>query len=357
MIATASLYERASVLPGRSLTRSKKVFQRFASHAQGAIVTDTEGREYIDTLCGLGAISLGYQPTPPGGVYSFPHACEVEAAEAVLRDVAPWASWFRATKTGSEATHAAYRIAKAATGRTRVERMRGSYHGWHEWCSVVDGAIPPQATMGIVLEEWSDVAAIVVEPPRFAPMSDVWLRTVRLLCDRLGALLIFDSMIWGGRHALGGASEFYGVHADLECFGKGLGNGAAIAFVVGTDRTREHGEIPSGTFSGETSGLQALVNTLAVYQSQPVIDTLWARGRQLQFGLSRVIPDSLGVCEGYPVCQRVRFFNESHSQQFSDAMLERGVIWHPNVALPMYAHTVEQIDQVITAADESARTL
>lgn len=355
-----TLAERAlKVIPGGSLTRSKKVFGRFAAWADGAIVTDVEGRRYIDTMSALGAISLGYRPAPTaGGVYSFPHQLEPVAAEAALQHVAPWASWVRFTKTGSEATHAAYRIAKAATRRNTVMRLTGSYHGWHEWCSECDGTLTPaNAHIGIVASECADVAAIVVEPPRFTDMSIRRVRQLRWVCDEIGALLIFDSMIWGGRYALGGASEYYGVTPDLECFGKAFGNGQAISFVVGTDRTRDHGEIPSGTFSGETSGLAALVETLKVYTTEPVIDTLWARGRQLQDGLRALIPESLATCLGGPVCQRVTFTNPAHGQQFSDAMLERGVIWHPLVAMPMYAHTVSQIDQVLEAAKASLAVL
>lgn len=360
-----ALVARATkVIPGGSLTRSKKVFRRYAAWADGAIVVDTEGRSYVDTMCGLGAISLGYRPPPTeGGVYSFPHKLEIDAAEAVLEHVAPWADWFRATKTGSESMHLCYRIAKAATGRNTVLRLKGSYHGWHEWCSLEDGTIGYRDETAVPT---ADLAAIVVEPPRFFKASSgftntvhdrAWWHSLRSACDAAGALLIFDSMIWGGRHALGGASEYYGVTPDLEAFGKAFGSGQAISFVIGKDATKEHGELASGTYSGETSGLSALVSTLKTYTSEPVIETLWARGRQLQDGLKQVIPPDLGACEGFPVCQRVRFFNEAHGQQFSDAMLERGVIWHPLVAMPMYAHTEAQIDQVILAAANSVKAL
>jgi glutamate-1-semialdehyde 2,1-aminomutase len=232
----------------------------------------------------------------------------------------------------------------------------GSYHGWHEWCSVTDGDLPINLRDSFG-RNWNDVAAVVIEPPRFAPLNAVWLQLVRVLCDTVGALLIFDSMIWGGRFSLGGASQYYGVTPDLEAFGKAYGNGQAVSFVVGKEATRQHGEIASGTYSGETSGLAALLSTLKTYTSELVIKTLWARGRQLQDGLREVIPAHLGACEGEPVCQRVRFFNEAHGQQFSDAMLERGIIWHPLVAMPMYAHTEQQINQVIGAAAHCVKEL
>ncbi len=352
-----SLYDRASIIPGRSLTRSKKGFGKFASYGRGAILYDTEGEPYIDMLCGLGAISLGYQhaTTVPVGVFSFPHQLEVEAAEAVLKHVAPWASWVRFTKTGSEATHAAYRIAKAATGRDYVVRFAGSYHGWHEWCSDEGGTIPDGTY--ITEQHIEGAAAVFVEPARFRPSEPKFLGYLRELCDDAGALLIFDSMIYGGRFAIGGASEYLGVKCDLECFGKAYGNGAAVSFVVGTERTYEYGEIASGTFSGEISGLQALIDTLKVYTSEPVIATMWARGEQLQEGLREVIPAALGTPKGFPVCQTIEWAKPEYGPRFSAEMLARGVIWHPLPVLTMYAHTEQHIDLVIQAAKESAEAV
>lgn len=349
-----TLAERASIIPGRSLTRSKKVFGRWASHAEGALITDTEGRTYIDMLCGLGAISLGYsQERRQVGVWSLPCEDEVYAAEAVLQDVAPWGGWVRFLKTGSESTHAAYRIAKAATGRDVVIRYAGSYHGWHEWSDREPATLP----LG-TLPEREDVAAVFVEPPRFQVLDVPWLRELRQWCYRTGALLVFDSMIWGGRFHVGGASAYYGVQPDMECFGKAYGNGAAVAFVVGSDRIDPvSGEIPSGTFSGEISGLSAVWDVLETYSSKPVIETMWTRGRQLIDGLNRVIPSDIGCVQGYPVIQRIKFANQAHKQPFAEAMWERGVLWHPDVALTMYAHTSEQIDTVIEAAKQAVEQL
>jgi glutamate-1-semialdehyde 2,1-aminomutase len=344
-----TLLERADIIPGRSLTRSKKVFGRFAAFASGATITDTEGRQYIDMLCALGAVSLGYsQPQRYGsGVCSLPYDTEVDAAEAVLTHVTPWASWVRFTKTGSEATHAAYRMAKAVTGRDTVVRYAGSYHGWHEWSD----ANPSILMKGFVTPN-EDVAAIFVEPARFQSEDIGFLRSLRHLCDVTGALLVFDSMIYGGRWHIGGTSGYTGVIPDMECFGKAYGNGQAVAFVVGTGETYAQGEIASGTYSGERSGLSAVIDTLKVYTTEPVIETMWERGRRLRAGLLQVIPPSLGELQGPPPCQHIEFVNPEHGHRFSQAMLERGVIWHPLPALTMYAHTVQQIDQVIEAAKD-----
>jgi glutamate-1-semialdehyde aminotransferase len=106
----STLYERAAIIPGRSLTRSKAVFREWAWEAIGSTIYAEDGREYLDMLCALGAVTLGYSNREPGRanvVLSLPHRVEIEAAEAVLEHVAPWASHVRFTVTGSEACHAA----------------------------------------------------------------------------------------------------------------------------------------------------------------------------------------------------------------------------------------------------------
>ncbi len=352
-----SLSERSSVIAGGVMTRSKKLFGEWGENAYGSHVVGTNGEIYVDMLGALGAISL---ENSPHAVQSLPNRVEVEAAEAVLQHVAPWASSVRFTVTGSEATHAAYRIAKKATGRSQVLMGDWAYHGWHEWC---------QGGHGVSTFSHGDdlntayrgaecfIAAVFIEPHRWEPLDPLWMQQVRAFCDRVGALLVFDSMIWGGRMALGGASEYFGVRPDLECFGKAFGNGLPVAFIVGNDALDKHGEMVSGTYSGYPAGLQAVVDTVHAYTAEPVMETLWTRGRQLQNGLRRVIPADLGVCEGLPVHQRVRFFNEAHGPAFTQAMKARGILWHYACANVMYSHTEAQIDRVIQAAGESVQCL
>lgn len=353
-----ALVERAArSIPGASLTRSKKIFGRFAKSAEGSLITDTDGKVYIDTMAALGAATLGYRPTPIGGVYSLPHEIEHLAAEEVLRDVAPWATWARFTVTGSESTHGCYRIAKATTGCQTVVALDGAYHGWHEtWDTHV-----VREPYHLDPEQWAvvpeSVAAVIVEPLRFAHMSRRWLQGIRDWCDRHGVLLVYDSMVYGGRFRLGGTTEFMGIEPDLETFGKALGGGASVAFMVGRERTKGQAEIPSGTYSGSVSGLAGVCGALTTYRTEPVIETLWMRGRQLMDGLRRVVPSELGIVEGHPPCHRIKFVSEAIGQRFCDAMLARGVILHPNIIFPMYSHTEQQIEQVIAAAAESARAL
>ena len=384
-------YERAAVIPGRSLTRSKAPGRYFAlgqgplyaERGSGSTLYDVDGHGYVDMVCGLGAISLGYgvanqrarTAIESGWIYSLPSSLEAEAAHAVLRDVAPWAMRCRFVKTGSESTHAAFRIAKRETGRSRVLMMGDSYHGWHEWCAKKSDGTPEDShtvlyPYGACLETCCalagissrDVAAVFVEPHRWEPTSIGWLQSVRDFCRRNGAVLVFDEMIYGGRWAVGGATEYFGVVPDLACFGKAIGNGAPIACVVGGAALMDaHAEMVSGTYSGDAAALAAVVEVLEFYRVHPVIQTLWARGAQLREGLAdavRAYPDAGAVVEGAaPVHQRLRFLNPARGKLFSAEMVKSGVLFHPDVVNVSYSHSSDNIRTVVTAAAVSLETL
>ena len=376
-------YDRAAIIPGRSMTRSKapgRLYEigagpLYASSASGCRIIDVDNHKYIDLICALGAISLGYGALDARvcqrGVYSLPSVSEIRAAEAMLRDVAPWASHVRFTKTGSEATHAAYRIAKRATGRELVLIGNWSYHGWHEWCEKKlngdpesDWVIPyPHGHRGGMLDgslhaRAEDVAAVIVEPHRWEPVSFEWLQYVRDWCSSVGALLVFDEMIYGGRAALGGVTELFGVTPDLACFGKALGNGAPIACVVGREALRDHGELVSGTYSGDAYALDMLVETISFYTHNPVIETLHARGRQLRVGVEAAICETGWTDRAWfegtlAAHKRLRFADALLGKVFAAKMVARGVLWHPDVVNIMFAHGPADIEQAVSAAYES----
>ena len=369
------LYEQAEVIPGRSLTRSKapgRMFDvgagpMFASHGVGAYLFPADDHDrYLDMVCGLGAISLGYgsayqvREGSLDGVFSLPHVLESKVGGMVLSLVAPWATRVRFTKTGSEATHAAYRIAKRATGRRRVLIGNWAYHGWHEWCERrSDGAAELNTTELFahgsrnVFEFVAphSIAAIFIEPHRWEQTDVEWLRWLRDFCTSYGILLVFDEMIYGLRWARGGATEYFGVQPDLACYGKALGNGASIACVVGREVLEEHGEIPSGTYSGDVVGLAAARDVLRAYENMPVIETLWRRGKQLRRNLVAAV-DEAGWTErafvegaGDPHL-RLRFADESLGRVFSAGMAQRRILWHPACANVMLSHTADDIERV-----------
>lgn len=365
--ATAWL-ARAERVPGRSLTRSKAPGKLwpigqgplYVTGGSGAFLFADDGQTYLDTLCALGAVSLGYGATPriaSSHVYSLPHRAEVDAADAVLSSLAPWASHVRFTKTGTESTLAALLMAQRATGRRVYWRLTGSYHGWApqwqedapdaRWFGV--GEVPP------VLE---DTAAVILEPPRWEAFTADWWQRVFDAAHAMGALVLVDEMIWGGRMALGGATERFGLLPDAACYGKAIGNGAPIACVVGRDLLRDHGELVSGTFSGDAIALEAVVTVLADYQRDKVVEWMWDKGRRLQRGLQTLAqPYDWVHAEGEAVHQRLRFDDEAHGHAFSAEMAARGILWHPACANVMAAHTDANIDRVIQAAGESLSVL
>jgi glutamate-1-semialdehyde aminotransferase len=371
----STYYERAAIIPGRSMTRSKAPGRFFpvdsggplyAVDGVGPYLIAENGKRYIDMLCGLGAVSLGYRKARHVGpaCFSLPHQSEIFAAEAVLEHVAPWASSVRFTKTGSEATHAAYRIARRLTGRHDVWIGDWAYHGWHEWTDASSLKYPHGADVEAFVNghtAWANFdptpAAIFIEPHRWEAVDPEWLRSVRAYCTRIGALLVFDEMIYGGRWALGGATEHFGVIPDLACYGKAFGNGQAVAFVVGNEALKEHGELVSGTYSGDAGGLVAVEDTIREYVRENVIATLWARGRQLAAGLDALCAGTPVRREGAPVHQRLTFPEPADGLRFSAEMAKHGVLWHPGVTNIMAAHTEAIIDQVLDAARASLKAV
>lgn len=369
-------YARAACIPGRSSTRSKapgKMFDvgagpMYASYAHDALIVDDGGRSLIDMLCALGAVSLGYAHRRPAlGVLSLPHIEEVMAAEAVLSTVAPWATQVRFTRTGSEALSAARMVAQAATGRNAVLVADNSYHGWHPWTawrghtgtdgehtltyrygdmdSVVAACIGPH-----------DFAAIFVEPARWEQTPDGFLLALAEYARRIGALLVMDEMIYGGRAALGGMTELAGLKPDLACYGKAIGNGAPVACVVGNGALLLDGELVSGTYGGDVGAADAVEATLAAYQARDVIGVLHLRGKQLRRGLETVLAGSgwagRAHVEGAIAPHlRLRFDDPTVGRRFAAGMAARGVLWHPEVCNVCAAHTEKQIDTVVAAAE------
>lgn len=385
-------YERAcKVVPSGSLTRSKAPGRfyplgagpHYCARGHGAYLVAADGSEYLDMLCALGAISLGYGVTGmgamrairDGGIYSLPSTLEAEAAEVMLAHVAPWAARVKFTKTGSESTHAAYRIAKHATGRPLVVTFADAYHGWYEWSWRGPDGVPESpftrlAPYGVDLEAWtyeqqldpSKIAAVFVEPHRWQATPMSWLAHVREFCTAHGIVFVLDEMIYGGRWALGGASAFFGVTPDLACYGKALGNGAAIAAVVGSaDLVETAGGMVSGTFSGDTVGLAALIEVVGAYARTPVIETLWHRGDQLAGGLRAACarhPALGAVVEGAGnVHLRVRFADPAHGPAFSAQMVRHGILWHPDCTNVCASHTAAMMAWVVEAADASMAAL
>lgn len=158
---------------------------------------------------------------------------------------------------------------------------------------------------------------------------------------------------------MGGATEYFNVIPDLACYGKAFGNGAPAGLIVGRDALAEHGEVVSGTYSGDAVAAGALMSTLNEYQQHDVVGWMWKRGRQLQLGLADAITHA-GIearLEGSPVHQRIVFANDALGPLFAMEMAKRGVLWNPACTNIMRAHTEADIERVVDAAEESLREL
>ncbi len=226
------------------------------ARSAGCRLWDVEGREYLDHVMALGAVTLGYghaevadaarEAIGRGGIGSLAPA-EEERLAARLAGLLPWVEQVRFLKTGAEAVAAAVRIGRAATGRDRV--LGCGYHGWLDLASrdlgvpvavsTLFGTVPfndCDGTMRAIREVGDGLALVIIEPVVDGPPSLEWLRLLRAETERVGAALVFDEVKTGFRLAVGGAVERYGVRPDLVVYAKALGNGFPLAAVGGTRR-------------------------------------------------------------------------------------------------------------------------
>ena len=353
----------------------------YALYGEGPYVVTRDGRILLDWLGSLGATPLGYthprimaavnRQVSRGAVFSLPAALEAEVAEQ-LAEVIPGAEQFKFFKTGSEAVTAAVNIARSATGRDLLVVDRRSYHGWHDWYRVTADYHPgvpdllktlvvdwPESDdLGDLPEDTLDrVAAVVVEPPRFRKVRTEWFQRIHDVAHAHGALVIHDNMVWGGRHAMAGADEYFGLTPDISCFGKAFGAGHALAFTCGPEAIMQHGWIASGTFSGDAIGLAACEEMLHVYRDEAVIKTLWAAGRRAMSAVE-LAARRHGVeveAVGYPPHFTLRFAEEHRLKMsvFCQRMASRGILWHPGVTNASAAMGSEELTHTEQAIDAS----
>ena len=314
-----ALLERAEKsIPLGSQTFSKSRIQfppgsspLFLTHGQGARVWDVDGNEYVDLMCGLLPVVLGYRDPDvdlavrrqlDGGIsFSLATVLEAELAER-LADIVPCAEMTRFAKNGSDATSGAVRLARAHTGRDRV--AVSGYHGWQDWyigttsrhkgvpdaVRALSHAFPYndlEALDRLLSAHKAEFAAVVMEPMNSVDPEPGYLAGVADLARRHGALLVFDEIITGFRFALGGAQELFGVTPDLACFGKAMGNGMPISAVTGRAGVMAGMEeiFFSATFGGETLSLAAAIAVIDKMKREPVIETLWRSGDRLAEGV------------------------------------------------------------------------
>ncbi|MFF6861395.1 MULTISPECIES: glutamate-1-semialdehyde 2,1-aminomutase [Streptomyces] len=291
------------------------------SHGSGAHVWDVDGNRYIEYGSGLRSVSLGHahprvteavrRQLDRGSNFVRPSVVEVEAAERFLATV-PTAEMVKFAKNGSDATTAAVRLARAATGRPRVavcaDHPFFSVDDWFIGTTPMSAGVPAEtdrltvafpygdlaATEEVLTRYRDEVACLVLEPATHTEPLPGYLAGLRALADRYGCVLVFDEMITGFRWSEAGAQSLYGVVPDLSTFGKALGNGFAVSALAGRRELMERGGLRhsdervfllSTTHGAETHALAAAMAVQATYAEEGVTARLHALGERLAAGV------------------------------------------------------------------------
>ncbi len=427
MTGSRELFDRAKrVLPG-GVNSPVRAFRAvggtpfFVAHGHGSSLADVDGREYIDYVCSWGALILGHahpavleavqNAAARGWTYGAPCEAEVELAEEVRRRM-PSLEMMRFVNSGTEATMAAVRLARAVTGRELIVKFEGCYHGHADGFLVKAGSgvatlgLPdspgvPAALASLTLtapfndaravadlfrEHPGRIAAIIVEPyvgnaGFISPDSD-FHPALRAVCDQYGALLIFDEVMTGFRVAAGGAQERLerGVQPDLTTLGKIVGGGFPVGVYGGRadlmKRIAPEGPVyQAGTLSGNPVAMAAGLATLRETSRSGFYETLERRTARLTSGLSDVakrhdVPVTVGhagsMWGAYFTAGPVRNYTDAKRTdtalfaRWHKAALARGVFLAPSAfeaGFVSSAHseadidfTVEQLDAALAEA-------
>jgi glutamate-1-semialdehyde 2,1-aminomutase len=383
----------------------------FIARASGARITDIDGNTFIDFVGSWGPMIHGHAPkgltaalarqARLGTSYGAPSPREVELAARVCALV-PSIERVRFVSSGTEAAMSAARVARGATGREKIIKFEGCYHGHADAFLVQAGSgaltfgtptspgVPSGAVATTLLARYNDIdsvdrlaranpgqiAALVIEPVAgnmgTVPPEPGFLQDLRRLCDREGILLIFDEVMTGFRLARGGAQELYGIAADLTCLGKIIGGGLPVAAYGGRAALMEHvspaGPVyQAGTLSGNplamVAGSWSLARlTPALYRKLSMLGARLAAGladAARQAGVPLQVNTVGSMITPFFTDQRVRDFDSAltaNTQAFAvffRAMLEGGIYLPPSQFEAWFisgAHTVADIDRTIDVA-------
>ena len=393
-------------------------------HAKGALVEDVDGNEYIDYNCAFGAILLGhahpivlegairgYERTDLIGLGST--ELEGELASALI-DCIPSAEQVMLVNSGSEATQHALRLARAVTGRDKIVKFQGCYHGWYDYVSM--NCISPRERIGrydpmsagmlgaatketlissfndtdafekLLQQQGDDVAAVILEPIQHnvgaVVATQEFLNCVRKLTAERGIVLIFDEVITGFRHALGGYQSICGVIPDLTTLGKAVANGLPMGAVVGKRALIERCAPPpngdvflAGTFNGAGISIGAALATIGELRRSGTYERLFAAGDRMRYELAAQIErfgfDAQVV--GYGSVWLVLFYrgtvrryedllanDTALDSRFRRGLFQRGVL---SALVPMkrynisLSHTDEHFAKTLQAAEDTFKDM
>lgn len=422
MDRSEALFERAKkVLPGgvNSPVRAYRAVgltPRFITRADGAYIWDEDGNRYIDYVCSWGPMILGHnhpiireaveRAVKDGLSFGASTRREVEIAELMVRMV-PNIEMVRMVNSGTEAVMSALRLARGATGRDKLMKFEGCYHGHSDSMLVKAGSsavaeegrpssagVPADVAKDTLTARYNDldsvrelfarypgqIACVIVEPVA-ANMGVVgpqpgFLEGLRAICDKEGALLLFDEVITGFRLARGGAQEFFGVRADLVTFGKIIGGGMPVGAYCGSRALMEQvapcGPVyQAGTLSGNPVAMAAGLAQLTYLNEHPeVYETIAKKADRLADGMRQAAERAgAGVRINQVGSLVAPFFTPDRVESFTDAaksdlnkyaayfekMLARGVYLAPAQFEAMFvsaAHSEEDLEKTIRAVGE-----
>jgi glutamate-1-semialdehyde 2,1-aminomutase len=394
----------------------------YVDRGKGGRVWDQDGNEYVDLRLGYGPVILGHgddrvddhvnERMRKGVSFSLTSEDEIRAME-LLKELNPWVGKARMTVSGTEATMHAMRIARAYTGRTKIVKFEGQYHGVHDYAliSVAPNdvsqlgdeenpvglawgrGIPAEIARTIIParynnvdflrrlfeREGGEIAAIIVEPllgnaAGILPRPG-FHQAIRALTEEFGILLIFDEVKTGFRLAKGGASEYFGITPDLATYAKAMGNGYPAAAFAG--RTEVMDVLPDkvshgGTYAGNRVAAAATVKTLEILRDTDALATVHGVGERIRHGLTALL-DRKGVAyhlTGHPAMFSVMFTDRVATEyrdwadtdhdlydEVAAGMMARGVMPEPDSREPWFiceAHAREDIvDRVVSAFGDS----
>lgn len=425
--ASAALYAEArEVIPGgvgsndRGLVHPHPIF---VTHGSGSRIWDVDGNEYIDYLLAYGPLVLGHahplvveavqRQLTRGSAYGIPHRLELEVAE-LLVELFPSIDMVRFSSAGTEAVLTAMRLARAATGRRLIIKFEGQYHGGHDQVAIsyapsvadagpaeapntvpVSEGQPPSTYADTAIAQWNnaealervfaerghEIAGVLTEPLmcNFGVIEPVpgYLARLRELCDRAGAVLIFDEIQTAFRVHLSGAQTKYGVTPDLTCLGKALSGGFPISAVGGrreimeliADRRVFH----AGTYNSNPLCLAAIRAVVSVLSEPGVYEEMENLSHRLRDGLAPLLRPIGGYVQGTSTMFGVAFgpgpgsnmreLWHNDPDRIFDLKRElrlRGVYTKPTPRDVWYvstAHTAGDINETLERADAAVAAL
>ena len=353
----------------------KNISPYFLKKGDGCYVWDEDNNKYIDFICGLLPIIIGYnnkqinraiaKQLNKGITFSLPTIIETQLSKELCK-IIPSAEMVRFGKNGSDVTAAAIRLSRAYTNRDNI--IFCGYHGWHDWYigkTKMSIGVPEKIKKLTTSFKYNDInaldkilkknpkkyAAVIMEPVYNEEPKNNFLIKVRKLTKKYGCLLIFDEIVTGFRIHLKGAQYYYGVTPDVSCFGKAMANGMPISAIVGKRKIMKNFDkiFFSTTFGGETLSIVAALETIKFLKKKKVIDKIKKFSKNLILDLKKIIDkhklDNIFTIEGVwwrPALGVRPGISKKHLVVLRRNMIKNKILIGNNFNL-CYAHTDKNI--------------